>query len=133
MFANLVAADMNLDQKAKVHPAFVELIKEMTPSEAKILADMEDGRHIIFKVRLGTGSRFQELARHYTFANDGIGGAECLRGVSNLQRLGLVEERVEWPSLEDLVAREAAVRRRYDHVTAAIAGEELPGDGKRQI
>jgi hypothetical protein len=35
MFANLLAADMNVDTKRDAHPAFVEIIKEMTPAEAR--------------------------------------------------------------------------------------------------
>jgi len=37
MFANLLAADMNAKTKSKAHPAFVEMIKELTPSDAHVL------------------------------------------------------------------------------------------------
>lgn len=37
MYANLLAKAMNVDEKDKVHPAFVELIKQMAPREALIL------------------------------------------------------------------------------------------------
>ena len=37
MFANLLAADMNAETKKDAHPAFVELIKEMTPADARVL------------------------------------------------------------------------------------------------
>ena len=37
MYANLLAKAMNVDEKDKVHPAFVELIKQMAPQEALIL------------------------------------------------------------------------------------------------
>lgn len=39
MFANLLASSMNTDTVQKAHPAFIEIIKQMNPLEAKILAD----------------------------------------------------------------------------------------------
>lgn len=40
MFANLLAASMKLANKDKVHPSFVETIKQLQPDEAKILRYM---------------------------------------------------------------------------------------------
>jgi Abortive infection alpha len=37
MFANLLEADSKVDRKGKAHPAFVQLIKQMTPLDAKVL------------------------------------------------------------------------------------------------
>ena len=37
MYANLLAASMQSDKKWGVHPAFVDIIKQLTPDEAKIL------------------------------------------------------------------------------------------------
>ena len=37
MYANLLAASMNTDTKWRVHPSYVDIIKQMTPDEAKIL------------------------------------------------------------------------------------------------
>lgn len=38
MYANLLAASMDKNTEAGAHPAFVEIIKQLTPDEAKILA-----------------------------------------------------------------------------------------------
>lgn len=40
MYANLLASSMNVEEKWKVHPSFVDIIKQMTPDEAKLLKVM---------------------------------------------------------------------------------------------
>lgn len=37
LYANLLASSMNADTKFDVHPAFVDIIKQLTPDEAKLL------------------------------------------------------------------------------------------------
>ena len=37
MYANLLASSMNTDKKWNVHPGFVDIIKQLTPDEAKLL------------------------------------------------------------------------------------------------
>ena len=37
MYANLLAASMNADTKWNVHPSFVDIIRQLTPDEAKLL------------------------------------------------------------------------------------------------
>lgn len=37
LYANLITASMNLDKKWKVHPSFVDIIKQLNPDEAKYL------------------------------------------------------------------------------------------------
>lgn len=38
LYANLLASSMNIDKKDAVHPAFVDIIRQLTPSEAKLLS-----------------------------------------------------------------------------------------------
>lgn len=40
MYANLLAASMQSDKKWGIHPAFVDIIKQLTPDEAKILKEI---------------------------------------------------------------------------------------------
>ncbi len=42
MFANLLASAMNSDVSNDVHPSFVEIIKQLSPDEAKILKYFSD-------------------------------------------------------------------------------------------
>lgn len=37
LYANLLVSSMNVDKKWQVHPAFVDIIKQLTPDEAKLL------------------------------------------------------------------------------------------------
>lgn len=37
MYANLLVTSMNIDTKSSAHPAFVDIIKQLTPDEAKLL------------------------------------------------------------------------------------------------
>ena len=37
LYANLLASSMNSDKKSDVHPAFVDIIKQLAPDEAKLL------------------------------------------------------------------------------------------------
>lgn len=37
LYANLLVSSMNVDTKWKVHPAFVDIIKQLTPDEARII------------------------------------------------------------------------------------------------
>ncbi len=38
LYASLLASSMNVDKKDAVHPAFVDIIRQLTPSEAKLLS-----------------------------------------------------------------------------------------------
>ena len=40
LYANLLASSMNTEKKTTVHPSFVDIIKQLTPDEAKILSRM---------------------------------------------------------------------------------------------
>lgn len=42
MYANLLVASMNIDTKWQVHPAFVDIIKQLTPDEARFLNSVKD-------------------------------------------------------------------------------------------
>jgi hypothetical protein len=66
MFANLLAADMDADRKDGVHPAFVELIKEMTPEDAKVLTSVVERSQIRFRIGARTDS-WQQLETAYTY------------------------------------------------------------------
>jgi hypothetical protein len=97
MFANLLAADMNTDTKHDAHPAFVEIIKEMTPTDAKVLRIVRTSTQISFVVRIGTEVAFYTIATHYSFEIEGASLDEIGKSLNNLERLGLLERREEYP------------------------------------
>lgn len=40
LYANLLVSSMNVDKKWQVHPAFVDIIKQLTPDEAKLIRNL---------------------------------------------------------------------------------------------
>lgn len=93
LFANLISADMNADTKADAHPAFVEIIKEMTASEAKIVKHIHtNGPQVKFTFRAlrYDYSGYRDLASTFTFAMNDLRFNSIEIGLSNLSRLGLV-------------------------------------------
>lgn len=41
LYANLIASSMMIDKKPLVHPSFIDIIKQLTPDEAKILQGLD--------------------------------------------------------------------------------------------
>jgi hypothetical protein len=97
MFANLLAADMNIETRKSVHPAFVELIKEMTPSDARVLKAIHEDRRCSYVVRFGHETEFYTGNTHYSFEIEGMSDDDIKISVNNLERLGLLERRDDFP------------------------------------
>lgn len=63
LYANLLASSMDKSTKAGTHPAFVDVIRQLTPDEAKLLSHMGLGKiglpviDIIQRVKGGQGTR----------------------------------------------------------------------------
>jgi Abortive infection alpha len=118
MFANLLAADMNIETKRDAHPAFVELIKEMTPADAQVLKICRESRQCSFIVRFGSKSRFLTFGTHYSFAIDGLSDNDISTSLNNLERLGLLERRDEFPATEQNDNIEKDLKAKYEHTRA---------------
>lgn len=59
MYANLLAKAINIDTKESVHPAYVEMIKQMSPMDALLLKQMHESGVWIFPI---VTVRFQEIS-----------------------------------------------------------------------
>lgn len=57
MFATLIATDMNADTKRSAHPAFVEIIKQMTPQDAKLYLRLFHDPQIRYETSLVGGGK----------------------------------------------------------------------------
>jgi hypothetical protein len=126
MFANLLAADMDADRKGGVHPAFVELIKEMTPEDARVLSSVVERSQIRFRVGARTDS-WQLLETAFTIDVEGLDWPAVGNSVTNLARLGLIELReFEWPSNKKFKAREQALCAPYEAMLRG--GRTVPKD-----
>lgn len=120
MFANLLAADMNLDTKRHAHPAFVGIIREMTSTEAKILQVVSKRPQMRMSVEIVSSQEWREIERAISFSIEGA-GLDVFEGLSNLERLRLIEIRRDVP-LGELEMGDLKV----DHPYLAQPEDELP-------
>ena len=124
MFANLLAADMNADIKKDAHPAFVELIKDLTPADARLLKVMRGRPQCTFTVRLGLPTQFATVSTHYSFSIEGLSNDDIDASVNNLERLGLVDRRDEWPIVPEIDGIENTLK--VDHEQERQAMDNNP-------
>ena len=97
MYANLLAASMNSDRKWEVHPGYVDIIKQLTPDEAKLLQNcprnsMSYVPLINLTIVLPDGKGTKTIKRHYTnrFDNWLDYPQNISRYLDNLYRLKLI-------------------------------------------
>lgn len=132
MFANLLAADMNAKTKGVTHPAFVEMIKEMTSADATALSVLWKGAQIEFRARVMSGNQWRELGYSYSFDIEGVDATQVRRTLSNLRRLEVIETRPnEWPLLGNLSALEEAAKAKFEPQVDAY--KQLPEDIRSKI
>lgn len=91
MYANLLAKAMNIDEKEKVHPAFVELIKQITPREAVIFDRLYRTAIIpvmdlYIKTSTGNNAHIYNITTITDFSYNDVTIA-----LDNLVRMGLIE------------------------------------------
>lgn len=96
LYANLLASSMNADKKDEVHPAFVDIIKQLNPDEAKLLKYFSAQRTIpAVEVRSYSDDRsyFKIVVKLNFIIPDGIleSPQNYLVYVDNLVRLQLIE------------------------------------------
>ncbi|MBQ3135569.1 MAG: DUF4393 domain-containing protein [Oscillospiraceae bacterium] len=100
MYANLLANSMNSIVKNGVHPGFVEVIKQLSPDEAKILKCMQSKPTlptISLRVSVNNGgtktvvNEFSDLPFEAGCENP-LDSEKCF---DNLVRLGLVERKID--------------------------------------
>lgn len=99
MYANLLVASMNADTKWDVHPAFVDIIKQLTPDEAKYLKSLPDmilDIHPIIDVTVSLGDEARgtnPIISNFTNYNiDQLEHPEQICSyIDNLVRLKLIE------------------------------------------
>lgn len=95
MFAKLIAAELNLTKKGKVHHAFVDIIKQMSSNDAKLLCKLPYVGPL-GEVRLYTkdGKKYQLLGYGDVIDIPGVIDSDFRDNavsINNLARLGLVE------------------------------------------
>ena len=94
MYANLLVSSMNVDTKYNVHPSFVDIIKQLTPDEAKLLkklstADMYPLIDVILRRKNGG---YITLVHNFTNIAENVCDcpSEIFAYLDNFERLKLI-------------------------------------------
>lgn len=91
LYANLLANSMNTDTKSQVHPAFVEIIRQLSPNDALILNYINSQGVlpvIDISLSLGEGVKAAFFQNYSCFKI--LDTYQCSISIENLVRLGLV-------------------------------------------
>ena len=114
LYANLLASSMNIDTKSDVHPAFVDIIKQLAPDEARLLNFLcENGGQPLIDVHQKLTKEKGYILKIQNFTN--IAKSVCVSPqniysyINNLERLMLIEipssvwlsDDVEYEALEN--------------------------------
>ena len=98
MYANLLASSMNIDTKWNVHPAFVDIIKQLTPDEAKFLKKLPANIMILHPLIDVKMSKKPEAGSHTLISNFTTFGLDVIENkgnicsyIENLERLKIIE------------------------------------------
>lgn len=94
MYAKLLATSMNSDKKWEVHPAFVDIIKQLTPDEAKFLSKLKNNQvqPLINITRNKQTTGYIIIRNHYTDFAIGVcdNPQNTTKYLDNLERLKLI-------------------------------------------
>jgi hypothetical protein len=110
LYANLLASSMNLDTKWSVHPSFVDIIKQLTPDEAKILKKLPPNimiNHPLIDVKVVPKANTERgghtfISNFTTVGLDNIENKELICSyIENLERLKIIGI----PPLKSLIDR----------------------------
>ncbi len=96
MYANLLASSMNKDTQSNVHPAFVDIIKQLCPDEAKLLKYLSDNpNQPLIDIRLRNMKERGYFVKLHNFTNiaDDIceNPNEIFSYLDNLERLKFIK------------------------------------------
>lgn len=92
MFAKLIAASMDKRKEGLVHHSFVEIIKQMSPNDARILSQMTNPTTLLYcLIKRSDNREYSELISDIYLSDDTpeVDRENCL-SISNLERLGLL-------------------------------------------
>jgi hypothetical protein len=124
MFANLIAKDMTKQGKRDVHPSFVEIVKQLSTDDAKVLQYFhQHGSQLIGEINLTIPNQpgFRTIGQYVTVSG-GFGHERSMRSVYSLARLGLIEINFskfplssEFDELEKAALQESSVQLLVEH------------------
>jgi hypothetical protein len=146
-YLNLLAAAMDSDKAARVHPAFLTVLRQLTPDEARIISLFQhDGPYPVVTVgaRYKFGERLSTELRNFNLLGTQAGCEHPERAplyIDNLCRLGLAELRPtriaddtrSFHTLEAEPEVKAAIARIESRAPALDAAKPQAGDDDRVV
>lgn len=125
MYANLLAASMNVDTKWDVHPSFVEIVKQLTPREAVFLNYLRGYRKALIDYEF----QFKEFGgfcgQNLIAVNDRFSQEDITLYINNYIRLGIFEKvlskrnscAMEFEEIEKIAINEckSSMEEDYEH------------------
>jgi len=98
LYEQLLATSMDSAEQSLVHPSFVDMLRQMTPAEAKVMRFLgENGTQAIVLIEEREHGHFGTIERghHHGLPSDVIENSpESFALIENLDRLGLLEIRM---------------------------------------
>lgn len=98
MYANLLATSMDTAVKDNVHPSFVELIKQLSPDEARLLSVLprstSDNEPVVdLRIKLKGDEGYNNVVRNYTLVGKDVceHPEQVPRYLDNLCRLKIID------------------------------------------
>lgn len=96
MYANLLAMSMLKDKKDNAHPSYVEIIKQLSPDEAKLLKKIAEGgdSYPLIDIKLNSTDRgYITQVHNFTLLAEGICDYpnNVFKYIDNLERLKIIE------------------------------------------
>lgn len=97
MYANLLASSMRVDKKQDVHPSYVEIIKQLSPDEAKLLKKISEGSgsYPLIDVRLclSNDGGYHVHVQNFTLLAEGVCEypERVYEYLDNLSRLKIID------------------------------------------
>lgn len=93
MFSNLIASSLNSDTLNKAHPSFVEIIKQLSPLDAKNLNTFKDNSNqpiVEYRSIFNDDSKYNIVKTNIFLENNCVADIDLIASsISNLLRLGL--------------------------------------------
>lgn len=134
MFAKLIARSMDKEKTKEVHPSFVEIIKQLSPNDAKLFNDLFKESSIQMpKIKLrievdpsdSTGTTLFSTVLPPKFYNDCFSYLDGIRCLENLERLNLIKISDGEIKFNDLTLRLGRTET-YEDVINGITFNPLP-------
>lgn len=117
LYANLLAKSMNKDTKGNVHPAFVEIIKQMSPNDAAYFTLLTSLEYRIIADIIGferDDNFYTFIRKNANFFSNDFKDEEINLSIINLIRLGLIDIPINMLEVDSIEKRNAEVKKFHE-------------------